>query len=53
VAAVAGEPWRAELARHHWVDTYLGPTASVAFLEAEVGAMREALAALGLLAGTA
>ena len=51
-AAVAGDPWRAELARHHWVDTYLGAAGSAAFLEAEVGTMRKALAALGLLAGT-
>jgi putative tricarboxylic transport membrane protein len=48
-AAVAGDPWRAELSRHHWVDTYLGAAASTAFLKAEVGTMREALAALGLL----
>jgi putative tricarboxylic transport membrane protein len=51
--AVAGDTWRAELARHHWVDTYLGAAASVAFLNGELGTMRDALAALGLLADTA
>jgi putative tricarboxylic transport membrane protein len=51
--AVAGDAWRAELARHHWVDTYLGAAASVAFLNDELGTMRQALAALGLLADAA
>ena len=49
-AAVAGEDWRAELARHHWVDTYMGAAATRAFLDAERGVMRGALSALGLLA---
>jgi putative tricarboxylic transport membrane protein len=52
-AAVRGEAWRAELARHHWVDTYLGAAATRDFLKAELGAMRSALDALGLLADTA
>jgi putative tricarboxylic transport membrane protein len=52
-SAVGGDAWRAELARHHWVDTYLGAAASVAFLNGELGTMRDALAALGLLADTA
>lgn len=53
LAAVRGEAWRAELARHHWVDTYLGAAATRDFLKAELGAMRSALDALGLLADTA
>ena len=48
--AVRGEAWRAELARHHWTDTYLGPAATRDFLDSERGAMRGALSALGLLA---
>jgi putative tricarboxylic transport membrane protein len=48
--AVRGEAWRTELARHHWTDTYLGPAATASFLESERGTMRDALAALGLLA---
>jgi putative tricarboxylic transport membrane protein len=53
LTAVRGEAWRAELARHHWVDTYLGAAATQDFLGRELGAMRSALAALGLLADTA
>jgi putative tricarboxylic transport membrane protein len=53
LTAVGGAAWRGELARHHWVDTYLGAAATVAFLERELGTMREALAALGLLAESA
>jgi putative tricarboxylic transport membrane protein len=53
LTAVRGEAWRAELARHHWVDTYLGAAATRDFLEAERGAMRSALDALGLLADSA
>ena len=48
-AAVAGEAWRTELARHHWVDTYMGAAATRAFLDAERGVMHGALSALGLL----
>jgi len=51
-AAVAGEAWHTELARHHWVDTYMGPAATRAFLDAERGVMHSALSALGLLAAT-
>jgi putative tricarboxylic transport membrane protein len=53
LTAVRGEPWRAELARHHWVDTYLGAAATRDFLAAELGTMKSALDALGLLADTA
>jgi putative tricarboxylic transport membrane protein len=53
VTAVRGDAWRAELARHHWVDTYLGAAATRDFLAAELGTMRSALDALGLLADTA
>jgi putative tricarboxylic transport membrane protein len=52
-AAVRSDSWRAELARHHWVDTYLGAAATRDFLDAELGTMKGALAALGLLADTA
>jgi tripartite-type tricarboxylate transporter receptor subunit TctC len=51
--AVRGDAWHAELARHHWVDTYLGPAATRDFLGAELGTMKSALDALGLLADTA
>jgi len=47
-AAINGEAWRAELARHHWTDTYLGAAATRDFLDRERGAMKTALAALGL-----
>lgn len=47
--AVRGEPWRAELARHHWVDTHLGAAATSSFLDRELGTMKSALGALGLL----
>jgi len=53
LTTVRGEPWRAELARHHWVDTYLSAAATRDFLDRELGAMKSALAALGLLANTA
>jgi tripartite-type tricarboxylate transporter receptor subunit TctC len=53
LTAVRGEPWRAELARHHWVDTYLGAAATRDFLGGEFITMRGALDALGLLADTA
>jgi putative tricarboxylic transport membrane protein len=53
LTAVRGEPWRAELARHHWVDTYLGTAATRDFLDRELGTMKSALAALGLLADSA
>jgi putative tricarboxylic transport membrane protein len=53
LTAVRGDAWRAELARHHWVDTYLGAAATGDFLAAELGTMRSALDALGLLADTA
>jgi putative tricarboxylic transport membrane protein len=48
--AVQSDAWRAELARHHWVDTYLGAAATRTFLAAELGTMRNALDDLGLLA---
>jgi putative tricarboxylic transport membrane protein len=51
--AVRGDAWRAELARHHWVDTYLGAAATRDFLERELDTMKGALDALGLLADTA
>jgi hypothetical protein len=47
---VHGDAWRAELARHHWVDTYLGAAATRTFLAAELGTMKSALDDLGLLA---
>lgn len=47
--AVRGEAWRAELARHHWTDTYLGAAATGDFLNSERDTMRGALSALGLL----
>jgi len=50
LTAVRGDAWRAELARHHWVDTYLGAAATRDFLDAELGTMKSALDALGLLA---
>jgi putative tricarboxylic transport membrane protein len=53
LTAVRGDAWRAELARHHWVDTYLGAAATRDFLAAELGTMKSALDALGLLADTA
>jgi putative tricarboxylic transport membrane protein len=53
MTAVRGDAWRAELARHHWVDTYLGAAATSDFLAAELGTMKSALDALGLLADTA
>ncbi len=53
LAAVRGDAWRAELARHHWVDTYLGAAATRDFLDRERGTMKGALDALGLLADTA
>jgi putative tricarboxylic transport membrane protein len=53
MTAVRGDAWRAELARHHWVDTYLGAAATSDFLAAELGTMKGALDALGLLADTA
>jgi len=46
--AVAGDAWRAELARHHWVDTYKGAAATRDFLQHERGVMQTALTALGL-----
>jgi putative tricarboxylic transport membrane protein len=51
--AVRGDAWRAELARHHWVDTYLGAAATRDFLGAERNTMKGALGALGLLADSA
>jgi putative tricarboxylic transport membrane protein len=53
LTAVRGDAWRAELARHHWVDTYLGAAATRDFLDNELGTMKSALDALGLLADTA
>jgi putative tricarboxylic transport membrane protein len=53
LTAVHGNAWRAELARHHWVDTYLGSAATRDFLDSELGTMKNALDALGLLADTA
>jgi len=53
LTAVRGDAWRAELARHHWVDTYLGAAATRDFLERELDTMKSALDALGLLADTA
>jgi putative tricarboxylic transport membrane protein len=53
LTAVHGDAWRAELARHHWVDTYLGAAATRTFLDTELGTMRSALDDLGLLADTA
>jgi putative tricarboxylic transport membrane protein len=52
-AAVGSDAWRTELARHHWVDTYLDAGATRAFLARENEVMRDALAALGLLPGKA
>jgi putative tricarboxylic transport membrane protein len=52
-AAVAREAWRAELARHHWVDTYMGAAATRAFLDTERGVMHDALSGLGLLVAPA
>jgi putative tricarboxylic transport membrane protein len=53
LTAVRSDAWRAELARHHWVDTYLGAAATRDFLKSELGTMKSALDALGLLADTA
>jgi putative tricarboxylic transport membrane protein len=53
LTAVRGNTWRAELARHHWVDTYLGAAATRDFLGGELVTMKSALGALGLLAETA
>jgi putative tricarboxylic transport membrane protein len=53
LTAVHGDAWRTELARHHWVDTYLGAAATRDFLSAELITMKSALGALGLLADTA
>jgi putative tricarboxylic transport membrane protein len=52
LAAIRGDAWRAELARHHWVDTYLGAAATSDFLLGELGTMKSALGALGLLPDT-
>jgi putative tricarboxylic transport membrane protein len=52
LAAVRGDAWRAELTRHHWVDTYLGAAATSDFLLGELGTMKSALCALGLLPDT-
>jgi putative tricarboxylic transport membrane protein len=49
LTAVRGAPWRAELARHHWVDTYLSAAATRDFLGRELGTIKSALGALGLL----
>jgi putative tricarboxylic transport membrane protein len=49
LTAVRTGAWRAELARHHWVDTYLGAAATRKFLDSELGNMTSALGALGLL----
>ncbi len=51
--AVRGDAWRAELTRHHWVDTYLGAAATRDFLDRELVTMKDALEALGLLADPA
>jgi putative tricarboxylic transport membrane protein len=53
LTAVSGAAWRAELARHHWVDTYLGAAATRDFLDSELRNMTGALGALGLLADRA
>jgi putative tricarboxylic transport membrane protein len=53
LSAVRGDAWRAELARHHWVDTYLGAAATRDFLDGELLTMKGTLGALGLLADTA
>src|ERR1700722_14912331 len=52
LTAVGGDAWRAELARHHWVDTYLGAAATRDFLDRELVTIKSALEALGLLADT-
>lgn len=52
-AAVSGDAWRAEIARHHWVDTYMGAAATRDFLDTERGVMHSALSALGLLVAPA
>src|ERR1700722_15949712 len=52
LTAVRGDAWRAELARHHWVDTYLGAAATRDFLDRELVTIKSALEALGLLADT-
>jgi putative tricarboxylic transport membrane protein len=52
LTAVRGDAWRTELARHHWVDTYLGAAATLDFLDRELVTMKSALEALGLLADT-
>jgi putative tricarboxylic transport membrane protein len=41
--------WRAELARHHWVDTYMGAAQTRAFLDREQDVMADVLGALGLI----
>ncbi len=51
VKATASDAWRAELARHHWVDTYLDSAQTGAFLDREQAVMADVLGALGLLNG--
>jgi putative tricarboxylic transport membrane protein len=50
--AARSEAWRAELARHHWADTWLGSAATTAFLDRERATIGEMLGALGLLGTT-
>lgn len=52
-AATRSDAWRAELGRHHWVDTYLDSAGTRKFLDREEAVMAEVLGALGLLRGTA
>jgi putative tricarboxylic transport membrane protein len=53
VMATRTAEWRAELARHHWVDTYTDAAQTRAFLAREQDAMANVLGALGLLDGEA
>jgi putative tricarboxylic transport membrane protein len=49
VTATQSDAWRTELARHHWVDTYLDSARTSAFLDREQAVMADVLGALGLL----
>ncbi len=50
--AIGSDAWRTELARHHWVDTYLDSKQTSRFLEREQAVIADVLGALGLLRGT-
>jgi len=51
VTATQTPEWRAQLARHHWVDTYMDAAQTRAFLDREQDVMADVLGALGLCGG--